>query len=432
MRIDRLKVENFKCFAKQSFELHPHLTVFVGENGSGKTAVLDALAVAASVWLVEPPASSLTDSKRPIWGTEIRLVGERVGDRWQFRERWPVIVWAEGRIHDNAQTWNATIDGPSLKPKLAVSYSPVHPFALIQELYADDKDGINVLFPVLRYFGAGRAWLSPHEQAENWRIVGPARRWAAFDGCFNERIRFAELTEWFRRETLERGNRGGKWRPGFEAVRRAVLGCVPGAEDVWLDADWDQIVLSIDGSVQPMGNLSAGQRMMLALVADLAIKCVTQNAYLVSDEDPEKVLRETPGVVLIDELDVHLHPKWQRRVASDLKRTFPEIQFVCTTHSPQIIGELHPEEIRILDGFTVSTPDHSFGVDSSRVLEELMDAPARNERVAGMLEELFGAIDREDFDAARAMLPGVEAEIGADDPEVLRARTMMSFLESGT
>jgi predicted ATP-binding protein involved in virulence len=106
-----------------------------------------------------------------------------------------------------------------------------------------------------------------------------------------------------------------------------VLGCVPGAEEVWLDADWDQIVMSIGGTVQPMGNLSAGQRMMLAMVADLAIKCVTQNAYLITEEDPDAVLRLTPGVVLIDELDVHLHPKWQRRVASDLKRTFPAILF---------------------------------------------------------------------------------------------------------
>ena len=100
---------------------------------------------------------------------------------------------------------------------------------------------------------------------------------------------------------------------------------------------------------QPFTNLSAGQRTMLALVADLAIKMVTQNNYLVPEDDPAPtngalpdVLAQTPGVVLIDELDVHLHPRWQRRVASDLKSTFPRIQFVCTTHSPQVIGEVAP------------------------------------------------------------------------------------------
>src|SRR5437660_3606376 len=119
--------------------------------------------------------------------------------------------------------------------------------------------------------------------------------------------------------------------------------------------------------------------MMLALVADVAVKAVTQNNYLVPDDGPAPgagalpdVLAQTPGVVLIDELDVHLHPRWQRRVATDLKQTFPSIQFVCTSHSPQVIGELRPEEIRVLDDQSVYIPKRSFGIDSSRILEEIM------------------------------------------------------------
>ncbi len=165
-------------------------------------------------------------------------------------------------------------------------------------------------------------------------------------------------------------------RPGVRSPRRPpILRCVPDASDIWFDSDLDQIVLSIAGHPQPFNNLSAGQKMMLALVADIAIKAVTQNAFLVppgtvdADRFPE-VLARTPGVVLIDELDVHLHPKWQRRVATDLKTVFPSIQFVCTSHSPQIVGELCPEEIRILDEEAVVTPSRSFGIDSNRVLED--------------------------------------------------------------
>lgn len=211
----------------------------------------------------------------------------------------------------------------------------------------------------------------------------------------------------------------------------------PGSDDIWFDVDRDQIVLSISGSSQPFDNLSAGQRMMVALVADLAIKAVTQNAFLLPEDElgPEAeqlptVLKKTPGVVLIDELDVHLHPKWQRRVASDLKKTFPAIQFGCTSHSPQVIGEVRPEEIRLLDSNEVTTPKRSFGIDSSRILEELMNAKPRDESVGVVLSRLFDAIDREDFNAARDLLPQVEAELGPDDPEITRARTLMAFLES--
>jgi predicted ATP-binding protein involved in virulence len=435
MRIDRLDIENFKKFSRQTFELHPQFTLFVGENGSGKTTVLDALAVAASVWLVNPPDSKLISSDRYIATPEIRLEPNRKGDRIQFLERRPVKVQATGRIGEvDHVSWTRQIrlDGKrtsNVEAKQALEY--------IKAIYERGNAGEDVLVPVLAYYGAGRAWLPSNERVPKAKGNGPARRWAAFYDCFNERIRFPELQTWFSRETTERGNRGGRWRPGFEAVRRAILRCVPGADDVWFDVDRDQIVLSIGGNAQPFDNLSAGQAMMLAMVADLAIKAVTQNAFLLPPEDlgPEdeplpRVLRNTPGVVLIDELDVHLHPKWQRQVASDLKETFPSIQFACTSHSPQVIGEVRPEEIRSLDGGMVTTPNHSFGMDSNSVLEELMDTKPRNNSVEDLLSHLAGLIGKEDFDGARRLLPGVEANLGADDPEVTRMRALMTFLES--
>jgi predicted ATP-binding protein involved in virulence len=434
MRIDRLEIENFKKFSWQTFDLHPHFTLLVGDNGAGKTTVLDALAVAAGVWLVEPPDTMLAGSHREIFATEIRIEAEMKGDRIQFSERRPVKVQATGRIGDRERiSWTRQIrkDG-----KRTSNADAKEALALVRDIYERDSAGAHVLCPVLAYYGAGRAWLSSNERIPKAHKNGPARRWAAFYDCFNERIRFAELRKWFSRESVERGNRSGRWRPGFEAVRRAVLSCIPDADDIRFDSDRDQIVLSIDGQSQPFENLSAGQRMMLALVADLAIKAITQNAFLLppdelpSGEQLPEVLKNTPGVVLIDELDVHLHPKWQRRVSQDLKETFPGIQFVCTTHSPQVIGEARPEEIRSLDDGEVTTPERSFGIDSSRVLEELMDAPSRDAAVHNDLRRLFQLIDQEDFGGARTLLPEIEAQIGPDDPEIVRARTLMSFLES--
>ena len=309
---------------------------------------------------------------------------------------------------------------------------------LVAGIYQKDQSGEKTICPVLAYYGAGRAWISSNERiSKEAKTNGEARRWAAFYDCFNERIRPAELREWFHRETTAAGNLGGKMRPGFEVVRRAILRCVPGADAVWFDADRKQIVLSIADNAMPFDSLSAGQRMMLALVADLAVKAVTQNAFLVPSDDLgpmdgplPRVLAETPGLVLIDELDVHLHPRWQRRVAADLKATFPAIQFVCTSHSPQIIGELPPNEIRLLKGCEIITPDHSYGVDSSRVLEELMDAKSRNNVVGRRLGDLGNLIDQEKFEDARKLYGDLALMVGEDDPEMTRAKTLMAFLES--
>jgi predicted ATP-binding protein involved in virulence len=434
MRIDRLELTNFKGFRELAVELHPHFTLLIGENGSGKTTLLDALAVAAGIWLVNPPDTMLSNSGRNILRNEIRLEPEQKGDRVQFSERLPVSVRATGAIgqHQNV-TWVRQIRQGGRRTTNADAEAAL---GYVKEIYGQDQSGQHVLCPVLAYYGAGRAWLPSNERIPKVKH-GPARRWATFYDCFNERIRFDELRRWFQRETTERGNRRGRWRPGFEVVRRAILECVPGAEDVWFDVDLDQIVLSIEGNAQPFKNLSAGQRMMLALVADLAIKAVTQNAFLVPADDLPSggelpaVLRQTPGLVLIDELDVHLHPKWQRHVATDLKRTFPAIQFVGTTHSPQVIGEVAREEVRVLEGGEVTIPSRSFGMDSSRVLAEVMNADVRDPDVGVLLARLFSLIDKEDFGGARSLLREVEARLGAEDPEVTRANTLMHFLESG-
>ncbi|MBI3801049.1 MAG: AAA family ATPase [Deltaproteobacteria bacterium] len=357
MRIDRLTVQNFKKFTEQTFTLHPQFTLLVGENGSGKTAVLDTLAVSLGIWLVKAPDTSLYNSGRNILKKEIRLEPSSEGDRVQFREKFPVLVRATGQLGEQQNvTWARQIKQGGRRTTNADAKEALD---IIKDIYQRDASGESIICPVLAYYGAGRAWLPSNQRLPaEAQANGAARRWAAFYDCFNERIRFDELRKWFHRETTAAGNRGGRMRPGFEVVRRAVLGCVSQADGLWFDPDREQIVLSIAGHAQPFDNLSAGQRMMLALVADIAIKAVTQNAFLLppdelgpEDEPLPRLLQQTPGVVLIDELDVHLHPKWQRHVIEDLRRTFPKIQFIGTTHSLFLIQSLRSgEELILLDG----------------------------------------------------------------------------------
>ena len=105
MRIDRIRIRNFKCFDEKRLELNPRFTLVVGDNGAGKTTVLDALAVAAGVWLVKPPDSVLAGSGRNILPNEIRLLAKEAGDRAQFFECKPVSVEAVGEIVDRSARW---------------------------------------------------------------------------------------------------------------------------------------------------------------------------------------------------------------------------------------------------------------------------------------------------------------------------------------
>ena len=434
MRIDRLELQNFKKFAQQSFDLHPHFTLLVGENGSGKTSILDALAVAMGAWLVRPPDSEVRNSGRKILRSEIRLEPKLEGDRIQFREMRPTSVTAVGQLAgQEGVSWTRENRGGdwtnNSKAKTALE--------IIARVYDQDRQGQKVVCPVLAYYGAGRAWLASNERVRAAKANGPARRWAAFYDCFRERIRFAELQKWFLGEAVAAGNRSGRMRPGFEVVKRAVLRCVPEADNIWYDYDRQQVVLSINGSAQPFDNLSAGQRMMMALIADLAIKAVTQNAFLLPPDElgPDdaplpRLLRETPGVVLIDELDAHLHPKWQRRVATDLKEAFPNIQFICTSHSPQVIGEVSQEEVRVLHEQSTELPPVAYGADSNWILEHVMGARQRSGPATDLIHSIEDGLEEGDLESAKRELLKLRAKVGGEEGEVARLEGSIRNMEA--
>jgi predicted ATP-binding protein involved in virulence len=437
MRIDRLELRNFKKFAAFELNLHPQFTLLIGDNGAGKTSVLDALAVALGVWLVEPPDSTLINTRAGIHASEIRLESRHHGDRELFSEAGGgVSIRATGQIEERSHlTWEYRIEPGKRR---GTNHRLGDALAVIKAAYERASAAESVLLPVIAYYGAGRAWL-PHRERSKARSAsnGPARRWAAFYECLNERIRIADLNTWFQREAIAAVNRGGQFRPGFEVIRRAVIRCVPGADRMWFDGDRGEIALSIEGMAQPFNNLSAGQRMMLALVADIAIKAVTQNNHLVPEDVlpptngalPE-VLARTQGVVLIDELDVHLHPRWQRRVASDLKSTFPRIQFVCTSHSPQVIGEVAPEEIRMLDDAADGrAPDQSYGLDSNAILEDVMGAEARNPSGERAIEAVEEALEEGDLATARQELERLKQLQHGDTRDTARLEATINNLE---
>jgi predicted ATP-binding protein involved in virulence len=426
MRIDRLTISNFKKFTEQHLDFHKQFTLLVGENGAGKTSVLDALAVAIGLWHKVAPGSGW----RNILPEEIRLEPIRVGDRITFSRVLPTCITALGRIgHKDALKWTRMIKKGGARTTNAEAFDAERAISALAKASLDKRD----LLPVLAYYGAGRAWLPTNKRPSGKVSLEKPQQFSAYYKCLDTRIRDHELNEWVLFETAA-ANGHGVARPGYQAVKHAVLDCIPDADGLRFDADLKEIVLSIKGNEQPFYNLSAGQRMMLALVADIAIKAVTLNSYLFGPNQaaathPKTLLELTPGVVLIDELDVHLHPSWQRHVATDLKRTFPSIQFVCTSHSPQIIGELKPEEIRVIEDDTVTIPARSFGLDSSRILEDLMDTLSRNTDLARDIKALSRFIDANEFHAAHRKLAEIEAQLGAGDPEVTRARTLMAFLE---
>ena len=188
------------------------------------------------------------------------------------------------------------------------------------------------------------------------------------------------------------------------------------------DTTAGRLVVDKGGEALDMRQLSDGERGILAMVLDLASRLSQANPGL---SDP---LEKGQAVVLIDEIELHLHPRWQRQIVRNLTDAFPRCQFIATTHSPQVIGEVAHDRIQIIANGQVYSPTHSYGVDSSRVLEEIMDVPSRTESVQESLTQISHAIGMYHFDAARSLLSVLVEQLGEDDPEVTRVRTLLAFM----
>ncbi|MGO9261779.1 MAG: AAA family ATPase [Bryobacteraceae bacterium] len=414
MRIESLAIQNFKGFKDRTFSFHPHFNLLVGDNASGKTSLLDALAIAAGSWFLGVPGYEKSPGVEP---DEVRVTAHGHLDSYTFEKQFPSRIECAGVVMGRHISWARELqrEGGRTTTGGATALRD-----LASEAAGRVRAGEEITLPLICSCGTERL-RNPGANGSR----GKPSRLDGYRGCLHFTIQDTGLISWIRDQgTVTQHLK--KDTVALSVVKRAIAGCVEGAKSIYYDGRYKDLVVELEGyGPQLFRNLSDGQRIMLRLIGDLAERAAMLNPHLGS-----AALQGTPGVVMIDELDLHLHPKWQRRVIHDLKTTFPSLQFIATTHSPQLVGEALPEEIRLLDGDETTEPPRSFGLDSSRALEEVMGASSRDAAVEGLLKRLFRSIDEERFDDARDLVAEVEARLGPDDPEVTRARTLMTFLES--
>jgi predicted ATP-binding protein involved in virulence len=423
MRIDRLVITNFDGFDRREFTFHPRFNLLIGDNASGKTSLLDALAIAVGSWFLGLRGYQQVPG---IGIEEVRAVPHRHEDSITFEKQFPARIDCHGDVMGTSIAWTRELKSERGR---TTSIDARWMADIASETEKRVRAGESVTLPLIAAYGTERLWFEqPHRKKHapaDARHRMPSRL-DAYRDCIKFTIEEAALIEWTRDQSIVIP-RTGKEPAALAVVKSAILNCIEGAASIYYDGRYKDLVVELPEpqGTQLFSNLSDGQRIMLTLVGDLARRAATLNPHL-----GIAATGETPGVVLIDELDLHLHPKWQRRVMQDLKLTFPGLQFIATTHSPQLIGEALPEEIRILDDNRTTIPKHSLGLDSSRVVEEIMGAESRNEAVTDTLSHLSAAIDAEDFGAAEGLISEMERTLGPDDPEVTRARALMSFLTS--
>lgn len=340
MNIKGLTIRNFRNISdERTFELHPEFTAIIGINGMGKSTILHALRVACGAYFLGIPDVS---EKGNIKNKEVRQIEER----GILNDEKPVKIEATGTLWDDTRqhTWRRQIlKASNTNTSSEADVGVIREFAREKYHTVNDERNDSIGLPVIAFFGTSRA----HGAGRNVKTrIGRHIFKDGYQDWYEMKSVTFKYESWLASYDVLKKNE--KEYPNtrdafFEAIKKAnpyIQEIEPVNGKLWLKINME----GTESNLLPIDLHSDGIRFFTEMVAELAYRCIILNGYL----DREAITGST-GVVMIDELDLHLHPNWQKQVVKNLKEAFPNIQFVVTTHSPFIVQSLSSEELINLD-----------------------------------------------------------------------------------
>lgn len=380
MKISELVLHNFRRYEEAFFQFNPHFNVLIGNNGKGKTTVLDALAILLNTYF---QGGKIATGGGTIKDADAHAVYQEIEGQVFCEPTTDVWLEASASLDGERINWRRDVGDRGGKAKSLVKKG--------KEARDRVSKKVDVDLPLLLYYGAGRLW-DKHDDIETDQ---PASRVMGYRYCLDPKSDHKAFEKWFKRLSLSKLQKRIDI-PALDAVTDAVTSCIPGAQSFFFEIGYDKPMVKLDHEgLIPFDDLSDGYRNMIGIIADIAHRASRLNPHFGAE-----AARKTQGIVLIDEIDLHLHPKWQRRVVEDLKRAFPALQFIVSTHSPFILQSLEPGEVidlgqglkpadasSIPDGIAAPASDAKYANRSIEdIVEEVMKIPVpqRGERYQQM------------------------------------------------
>lgn len=416
MRVTRLKLANVRAIKEAEVHFQAGFNLIVGVNGVGKTSVLDALGVCLSEIVVHTNQLRL----RPDSFTSKDI---RIGANALTLECGVTLGKSEHTylVHQPRSTSVARKKSEG-KPREQVHETPERSEFIGDPpapATAKEKEGrpLVILFSTIRAVPSDRMGSM---QAKSSGMIA-----TAFADAWGDReLRIAEFAHWMRsREALKDEN--PKTRKILAAFQRGVKQFLPGYSKlhVRVKDGGPELVINRNKTTIPVRQLSDGERGTLALVLDLTRRLAQANPEMA---DPAK---KAEAIVLIDEIDLHLHPKWQRRIVDNLTTAFPKCQFIATTHSPQVIGAVsHTGVTLLVDDGPPIRPAQTFGMDSNWILRHIMEADEREPEIQEEINLILADIRKDSMSSARKRIAALRSQIG-ETVELAKADAMVSRAE---
>lgn len=424
MHIDQLTLKNFRNFESVDIPLNSKMNIVIGNNGSGKSSLLMGALTAASAFFLGIDYAS----PRSIKTDDVRHVAHEVNKVCQQVAVYPVEVSCEGVVNGITCKWSRSLNGPKSNTtyggasdlrNIASSLQKAHRMN-IRKMYFH-------LLLIMALVDCGR---KTSKEKGKQKLKS---RFEGYQDCIAEQATDKQLLEWFSETTLLVSQEGPI--PQMTAVQQALERCfadlIDHDETQKVKVEYRQRYRTIvveytnrsgERELHPMYEMSDGYRSVLSMVADIAHRMAVLNPQL------DDAILETPGVIIIDEVELHLHPGWQKRILKDLTSVFPNIQFIVSTHSPEVITSYKEANLILLkhEG-SASQIESAYGKDVNTVLRSILLVGDRPAEIEELFDKFSQVLDAEDYPKARKILSQLENILGYDDPEVYKARSSLEI-----
>jgi len=330
MRIKQLELKNFRCFKNILTDLHPKMNVMVGINGTGKTAILEAIRVFVGAVFCELDKVENKISSPSIADDDVRL--------HNLERQYSVKI--EGKVEIDKELlstpsieWDRTLERYGGKTKFIKGKEIKNLSKSIQAIIREGKD---IAVPIIAYYSTDRY----KKEKRNTGLEADGSRLRGYYNALDSTTNIWFFLNIIKTETLWELQEN-RQSVILAMVRKVITNCVPDCKELKYDVKQDKLIITqTNGEKVPFTSLSDGVRNVLSMVMELALRCYLLNPAL-GEDAPSK----TPGVVLIDEIDLHLHPEWQLHILNDLTTVFGQIQFIVSTHAPMVLSSLKEGEI---------------------------------------------------------------------------------------
>lgn len=457
--LEKIEICNYKKIRKLRINFEKKLTVIIGDNGVGKTTILDAIRK-SMMWI---SASIRKDNASG--GT---ISSEDVNNQF--------LMDIDGTYIDcnfNLGSKNQVrgLIAKALDTSVISLKSELTDYRDIGQKIREMNDYKAINFPLFALYGVGRLSerkfsssdlvfnkIDGYEEALNkdsnfnifleWVIqilkiskgtlskdqelllqdIEALELGGAIDSLSPLNSMYLKLKKSFEEKSIQQSNNeANKILSNINLVYQKIYEDFIGLELVNNDDGKDKVRLILKGDSFFLHQLSDGQRVFLGLIGDIARRLI-----LLNDNLDNPLMGQ--GIVLIDEIELHLHPKWQQKIIRVLRKCFPNIQFIISTHSPQILGEVESKHLRILTlqesrEIKVTTPEQSYGLTSSEIVEELMGGKGRNQDVKKKIDQIFKLIDQENFVKAESEIKELQTALNGEIPELIEAKSLILMMK---